>query len=370
MKAEERIRIGLVGASWFSDLWYLPVITKHPRAALAAVCSESGESAKRMAERYEAGAAYSSYDEMFSKESLDGVCIVTPNDAHAPAAQAAMKHGLHVLCEKPLARSLSEARDMLEKAERSGIIHGINFTYREHPGIAKMKSLRQEGLIGNVVSGSFEYSGDYGMSGPPGWRGTASRGGAGGVLADLGSHLIDLAQFVTEDRITQVCGDVYVSGADRRSDPAADAVTFLARFSAGVRGMFHTSWLEPQGSRRQTIRLELTGDRGKIRFAASELGSMLQYALHRHNWVTVQVEGTVPWAEDGVPSEANFRPWRLTERNEVWKWIDRIIAGKYGNATAVLPIPSFRDGCEVQAVMEAVLRSDEQKTWVNVPVID
>lgn len=367
MRQKEQIRIGVVGASWFADLWYLPVIAKHPHAVLSAICSAGGSSAKRMAERYGARAVYTSYEEMFRQEELDGVCIVTPNDVHAPIARSAVRQGISVLCEKPLAMNAEEARMMLREAEEAGVVHGVNFTYREHPGVRRMKAMVEEGRIGRILSGSFEYTGEYGMSGPPGWRGTASRGGAGGVLADLGSHLIDLAQFVLGDQVAEVCGDVYIAGAGERRDAAADAVTFLARFSQGVRGTFHTSWVEPQGGNGQTIRLEFTGDKGKLRFAASEKGSILEIALQGGNWAAEPVPGTAAWDAEGEPSEAKFRPWRLTERNEVWKWIDHVYAQKYGTVPASGAIPDFRDGFRVQAVMEAVLESAERRTWVSVP---
>ncbi|TLS51893.1 Gfo/Idh/MocA family oxidoreductase [Paenibacillus antri] len=211
----EKINIGLVGASWFADLWYVPVLLKHPHAELTAICSGSGDSARRMAETYGILSVYESYDDMFERAGLDGVCIVTPNDVHAAIATAAMERGLHVISEKPLAATLEEAAAMLRTAERTGIVHGLNFTYREHPGVRKMKAMAERGDIGRLRSGHYEYSGDYGVEGPPGWRGSAARGGVGGVLGDLGSHLIDLARFVTGERLTEVAADARFVHRDR-----------------------------------------------------------------------------------------------------------------------------------------------------------
>ncbi|WP_274365038.1 Gfo/Idh/MocA family protein [Paenibacillus thermotolerans] len=381
MVQEQRLKIGLVGASWFSDLWYLPAIQLHPNADIHAICSEGGESAQRMSEKYGIPHVYTSYERMLEEAGLDGVCIVTPNVLHAPVAEAAMRKGIHVICEKPLAMNAEEAARMAAAAETSKVLHSVNFTYREHPGIQRMKAMVAEGAIGDIHSGYFEYSGEYGITQPPGWRGAASKGGIGGVLADLGSHLIDLAQFVTGTGITEVCGEARFAHADRYDDAAADSVSFLARFADGMRGTFHTSWLEHQGGSGQTIRLELTGLKGKLRFAAGERGCSLQYAPHREAWSEVAVTGAIPLDEQADPSEERFRPWRLTDRNEVWKWIDAILERKSGSEafggasgastgsaalSAAAGLATFADGSGVQAVMDAVMRSAQEHKWIAV----
>lgn len=364
---EQRLKIGLVGASWFSDLWYLPAIQLHPLADIHAICSEGGESARRMSEKYGIPNVYSSYERMLEEAGLDGVCIVTPNVLHAPVAEAAMRRGIHVICEKPLAMNAEEAARMAAAAERSGVVHSVNFTYREHPAIQRMKAMVTDGFIGEIQSGYFEYSGEYGITQPPGWRGYASKGGIGGVLADLGSHIIDLAQYVLGSDISEVCGEARFAHADRFEDTAADSVTFLARFAGGVRGTIHTSWLEHQGGHGQTIRLELTGVKGKLRLLAGDRGYRLQYALHHEAWSEVVVPGGVPWDEKEAPSEERFRPWRLTNRNEVWKWIDAIRERKEGSdVSGAGLLPTFSEGSRVQAVMDAVMQSASEHQWVTV----
>ena len=132
---------------------------------------------------------------MFDKDELDGICIVTSNESHHDIAVEASKRGIHVMCEKPLAMNRHDLLSMLEAAEENEIIHGVNFIYRENPAVKKLKKLLEEGFIGKGYEGNFQYTEVNGLTGSPRWRGMKSKGGTGGVLADLGSHLIDLVQF-------------------------------------------------------------------------------------------------------------------------------------------------------------------------------
>lgn len=358
MSNRNKIKIGLAGASWFADLWYLPAVQRHADAELYAICSESGDSARRMAEKYGIPHVYASYEDMLDHAKLDGVCIVTPNDTHAPIAEAAMKKGIHVICEKPLALHLEEADKLVCLAQETGVIHAVNFTYREHPGVRRMKELMESGLIGRLRSGHFEYTGEYGVEGPPHWRGIVAKGGIGGVLADLGSHLIDLAQYVGGDRLTEVSAEAQFVHRDKHPDAAADEVIFVGRCAQGAQASFRTSWIEHQGDKGQTIHISLNGELGKLDFAASHLGAVLTRTLHKQSSVPVDMSDEVPaWNEIGEASESSFRPWRLTERNEVWKWIDQICARKEGNAIIPNTTPTFEDAYYVQAVMDAVMTS-------------
>ncbi len=351
--------MGVVGASWFADLWYLPVLQMHQDVTIAAICSKTGESAEKMARKYGVEQVYTDYREMLEKENLDGICIVTPNDTHKDITLAAIRNGLHVICEKPMAMNVKEALEMEEVAKEGSVVHAINFTYREHPGIQKLKEILEEGLIGEVHNSYFEYSGDYGLNGPPGWRGTISKGGIGGVLQDLGSHIIDVAQYILQDEIIKVNGSLFflengnlVDFANKKTeDQAADSVSFLAQFNKGVRASFSTSWVTPQANKHQTIEIKLHGRNGSLHLLTCELGTSLQYAKVGEKWQEIELQGLAALQWDQPPSEEKFRPWRLTNKNEVWKWIDHITGKKESQ------LATFASGLSVQHVIDEVVNS-------------
>lgn len=365
---ERKLKIGIVGASWFADLWYLPILQKHPHAYFQSICSKTGANAKRLAEKYQIPHVYTDHQEMIETEELDGICIVTPNNTHKDIALAAVEKGLHVICEKPIALDSNEAREMYEAAKSREIVHAVNFTYREHPGAQKLKELVQQGFIGELLDARFEYSGDYGLAGPPGWRSTVSNGGVGGVLQDLGSHLIDLAQIILNQRIEKVIGSMsyYENGRVKEiskktlSNRAADSVSFLAECSLGTRALFFTSWVAVQGNKHQTIEIVLHGTKGTLQMISSDAGTTLQYALHSKPWQTINLS-VYPFDLTTEPSEEKFRPWRLTDKNEVWKWMDHILGKTQGE------LATFRDGYGVQKVIDAVIESAslDRKVSVN-----
>ncbi|GGD59726.1 Gfo/Idh/MocA family protein [Paenibacillus nasutitermitis] len=363
----ENIRIGLIGASWFADLWFLPVLTRHPHVTVAAICSKNGESARQMAAKYGIAAAYTSAEEMMDAERLDGICIITPNDLHHPIVMEALQRGLHVLCEKPLAIDSDESGEMLRKAQEKGVVHSVNFSVREHPGIRYLKKAVSDGRIGCFLEGRFEYSGDYGLSGPPGWRGSVRSGGAGGVLQDLGSHIIDLAQHVLDDRIVAVSASMSCLESGRpvrfvertNPDQAADSVYVQAEFGRGGHGVFQTSWIRPQGKGGQTITLELFGTEGALQLTATGYGYKMMCARKDETWQEVVLPEALPWDLSAQPSEDRFRPYRDSERNEAWKWADAVIAVKSTGSTDRSRLPGFEDADRVQRVIDAVVLSDQ-----------
>ncbi|TLS36503.1 Gfo/Idh/MocA family protein [Pseudalkalibacillus caeni] len=362
---ETRLKIGIAGAGSFTELWYLPILEQHPNIQLQAICSASGTSASRLAEKYNIQKSYQSYKEMLEKEDLDGLCIVTPNESHMEIAIEACRRGIHVICEKPLAMDQEEARSMLEAAQQNNIVHAVNFTYRENTAVKKLREMLENGKIGQVYEGRFQYTGAYGLAGPPGWRGTRAIGGGGGVLADLGSHLIDLVQYVLQENIESVQASLsYLHEGKlkgfhdmKESDQSVDSAFFKARFPSGIHGSFFTSWIASQGNRNQTIELSFNGSEGAIQLLSSELGIQLQYATGNGSWKEVAVEGVQKWEDDAEPAEERFRPWRLTESNEIWKWADRIIESKAKDQAVNGNMPDFKDGYEVQKVIDGVLES-------------
>lgn len=360
-----KVNIGIVGAGSFADLWYLPLLKKHPSVNIQAICSAGGSSAKKLAEKNDIHSSYFSYTDMFDKEALDGVCIVTPNISHFSIALEASKRGIHVMCEKPLAMDQREARSMVKFAKDSQIVHGVNFTYRANPAIKVLKHLLVEGFIGKVYEGKFQYTGGYGLSGPPGWRGTKSKGGVGGALADLGSHLIDLVQYVLSEKIDSVQSSLSFLHEGKLKniqqmeshDQSADSVFFNASFPSGAHGSFYTSWISAQGNKNQTIELSFFGSKGAITFLSSELGVQLRYAHGREPWKEIQVDNVIKWNDFAEPSEENFRPWRLTDQNIIYKWIDLILEKQEKGKCELIDIPTFEDGYVVQKVMDSVVQS-------------
>ncbi|BDZ65223.1 hypothetical protein GCM10025877_21610 [Agromyces mangrovi Wang et al. 2018] len=147
---------------------------------------------------------------VLERDDIDVIDVVTPGDSHAEIATAALRAGKHVLCEKPLANTVEQAAEMAEAAERaaaSGVLAMVGFTYRRVPAIALARELVASGRIGRIRSFRAEYLQDWLVDedAPLTWRLKKDLAGSG-ALGDIGAHAIDLAQFVSGQRLVEVSG--------------------------------------------------------------------------------------------------------------------------------------------------------------------
>lgn len=193
----EHIQVGIVGTSWWADQMYLPSLKSHPRAQVAAICGRNRDRAEEMAQKYDIPGVFTDYREMIEQGNLHALVVSTPDDLHYPVTMRALDAGLHVLCEKPLALTSGQAREMYEKAEAVGVKHMVLFTNRWFPFIQYLHSLIDDGYIGRPFHCQFQALGGGGRASQYQWRFDQQR--ANGILGDLGSHVIDLARWCVGD---------------------------------------------------------------------------------------------------------------------------------------------------------------------------
>jgi predicted dehydrogenase len=300
------------------------------------------------------------------------VDISSSGDTHYGFARAALEAGKHVLCEKPLANTLSEARDLVELARKAGTVSMVCHNYRRVPAIQLAKRFLEEGRLGEIRHWRAVYLQDWLLDprAPMTWRLRKETAGAG-PLADLGSHLVDLAHFLVGP-ITEVVGtaETFVKerpleGTDGENPEMGrvtvnDAAAFLARFACGAMGTFEASPMVP--GRKAYESIEINGSKGSLVFD-----------LERMN------ELRVCFVDDG-PEASGFRTVLVTEPEHPymkgWWPPGHIIGYEHtfvhtvkdlldGIKTGSGPGPTFEDGYRCQAVLDAVERSLESRAWVT-----
>ncbi len=131
--ANEKVKVGVIGTSWFADLMHLPILSNYDRVLLTAICGRNRERADEMAAKYGVPQTYTNYRQMIDEAQLDAVVVASPDDLHYEMVMVALDAGLHVLCEKPVALNADHAKSMYDKAEAAGVKHMVNFTYRGLP---------------------------------------------------------------------------------------------------------------------------------------------------------------------------------------------------------------------------------------------
>jgi predicted dehydrogenase len=243
------VRFGVLGCARVARNRVLPAFPGAPEAVLHAIASRREGLAAQWAAEFGAARGYNSYDELLADPEVDAVYVPSSGDEHAALSIAAARAGKHVLCEKPLAPSVSEAEEMAAAAREAGVLLQEAFMWRHHPRTSRTLQLLHEGAIGPLrqINVSFSFplpDGD--------WRRRPERGG--GVLGDLGCYGVNAARLFARE---EPC-DVYARG--RFSPAGADLSMQVAlRFPGGVLANVDCSFETPW-----RCRLELVGATGRI----------------------------------------------------------------------------------------------------------
>lgn len=376
MSAEplDEVRVGIIGPSWWVDYWHLAGIKIHPVAEIHAVCGGKERAPGDVTHKYGVQARYfTNYEEMLDCVPLDGIVVCTPNDLHYPATMAALSRNLNVICEKPVAMNAGQAKEMVDTASERGLLGMTNFPYRDNPAVRELRKRIESGYIGKILHVSGQYHGGFGLKQSPNWRAFRDRSGAG-ILGDLGSHLIDLARFVTGDEfaavsahsLTVLHGDKGIESMVRTEDPRVgarndDSCAFLSEFKSGAQGVFHTSWIAYQGAYRQCQELEIYGTEGRLHFTADHSGTLLRGMRMGadERWQILPVENIV-LPQEAAEDEDWFRPGRKSESSTTYRWLDAIC-----NRSSTIT-PSLEDGYRAQLVIDAVIQASAERRWVDV----
>ncbi|MFK0121088.1 Gfo/Idh/MocA family protein [Streptomyces sp. NPDC090994] len=308
------------------------------------------------------------------RDDIDVIDICTPGDTHAEIALAALAAGKHVLCEKPLADTLDEAERMASAARAAsdrGIRSMTGFTYRRVPALKLARMLIADGRIGQVRHVRAQYLQDWlaDPAVPMSWRLERERAGSG-ALGDIGSHIVDLAQYLTGERLTGVSAllDTFVTerplpgGMGTGTVTVDDAAVFTSRLEGGALTVFEATRCAT--GRKNALRIEINGDRGSVAFDFEDMN-----VLH-------VLDGAVSSATAG------FRRVLATEPEHpyvaAWWPPGHGLGYEHGFTHQVVdlvdaiarntdPEPSFTDALQVQRVLHAVEHSAAHDArWVLV----
>jgi len=213
------LRVGVIGVGGWTQTCHIPGVQAHPEAHVVALCGRSPERRQAQAERFGVPQTFADYEELIHSAGVDAVTISTPNRWHFPIARAALLAGKHVFCEKPLTMDAGESAELLALAGRGGLVHHVAFTFRFLYSAHEAQRLVREGAIGRLrhVLAATEGSGGLRREAPARWRSDAALSGYG-LLGDMGSHLVDLARFVTGGEVRAVRGAHWRIGQAERPD--------------------------------------------------------------------------------------------------------------------------------------------------------
>ncbi len=309
-------------------------------------------------------------DAVLKRADIDLIDIATPNDTHTAIALAALKHRKHVLCEKPLALSVADAKKMAAAARKSGRKVGVWHNYRRSPAVSLAQRMIARGDIGAVRQVRAVYLQDWLSSAdtPWSWRNDKAVCGSG-AHGDLNAHLIDLTRFLTGLEFESVCGLETTftrkrkdSGGKLRTVDVDDAFAFLARFGGGAIGTFEASRVAP--GRKNHNQIEISGEKGAVRWNLERMNELEVFRYDEPH--DTQGFRTVMCMDNPHPYAANWWPDGHIIGYE--HTFVHTLADFVRSLDGEQPFrPDFADGLAVQLVLEAAQKSAAGARWVKLP---
>jgi predicted dehydrogenase len=309
-------------------------------------------------------AAFDTFDAMLADKRVDVVHIATPNHLHHAQAKAALEAGKHVVCEKPLAMTSAESADLLASAERSGLVHCVNHNLRFYPLVQHLHGMIAGGGLGDVRLLSGHYLQDWLMrEGDWNWRVDRSLGGALRAVGDIGSHWMDMTQFVTGLRITAVMADLarFIESRDSREVETEDAATLLLHYEGGARGAVVVS--QVSAGRKNQLAFEIDGSKSSAAWSSESPDEL---------WIGHGDRPSELLQRDPNLLNEEGRSASFVPGGHVEGYADTfraLYAAVYAAVDAGRPgtnYPTFADGHDMMLVMDAITRSAGEGRWAHI----
>ena len=353
----DQLRAGLLGAGFMGSVHAHAI--RASGATVTAVSASTPERSARAAGEIGAGRAVASADDLVHADDVDVVHICTPNALHAPQALAALDAGKHVVCEKPLATTETQARQLADAARDSSAVTAVPFIYRFYPSVREARARIAAGEAGalRLIHGS--YLQDWmAPAGAGNWRSDASLGGASRAFADIGIHWCDLIEFTTGHRITRlIASTVATSSSDADGEDAATVLFETDRDAAG-------SVVISQVSQGRKNRLWFSVD-----------GAAAAYSFNQEQpdalWIGGQADNRVlhRGSAGERPDAARYSALPSGHPQGYQDCFNAFVRDTYASIRDHVQdgLPTFDDGLRAAALTQAVLKSADTTTWVEVP---
>lgn len=338
------------------------------RAEIAGICSRRLEKAREAAEELNVPYYTDDYRQLLAREEIDAVSVCTPNALHEEIALAALKAGKHLYIDKPLADTAQGARRIADQAEKSGVFTRMVFNNRYLPVTLRARELVDQGRIGRVLSfeGRYLHSGSIDPNKPIGWKQTLQ----GGVLLDLGSHVLDLITWLCGYPEAVFCAQrtLYDARPTREGgatrDLSDDQTLMLLRLPGGAMGQVEASKIATGANDEMTV--EIRGEKGALAFDLMQPNYLRFYDNTRpeaplggergFQWIETVARYPAPGGTFLPPK--NSIGWDRGHLHCYYTFLDCLARG-------TAPDNGVGEGARLQMLMERAAQSAAQGRWVD-----
>jgi predicted dehydrogenase len=379
-----KIKVGVVGTGFIGPA-HIEALRRLPNVEVVALCEVTAELARQKADALGIERSYI-FEELLKQDDITSIHICTPNFLHFSQSKAALLAGKHVVCEKPLAKDLAEAKELVQIAADSGLVNAVHFNLRYYPLIRQMKVMREKGELGEIYSFIGSYLQDWLFFNTDyNWRLEPDKSGASRAIADIGSHLMDVLEYITGLKTTAVMADFNTihktrkkplksvetySGKMLQPEDYADVAintedhaNVLLRFDNGSNGVITVS--QVSAGRKNQMKLEISGSSQTFAWNSESPNEMWighrddanQVLMRDPSLVHPEVQSTITFP--GGHNEG-FGDTSKQLFKEVYAAIE---TGKQPENPS---FPTFADGYRELLICERILESNQQQAWVNI----
>jgi predicted dehydrogenase len=378
-----KLRAAIIGTGFMGRM-HAESIRRLGGVDIRAICDSRLEPARKLAEEFGAERAESDFQKILQDPEVDTVHICTPNSLHFPMASAALAAGKHVLCEKPLATSANEARQLVDLAARSNLRHCTNHNLRFYPMVQQMRRMCEDGDLGEILIVQGTYSQDWLLYDTDwNWRIVSKEGGPSRTLADIGSHWCDMAEHITGRRITSLCADLQTFHKTRKQ-PKGPVETFAGKtlkpedytetpvdtedfasvlFHMGnrTRGAYTVS--QVSAGRKNRLSIEVFGSKSSVAWDAERPDELWIGNRNTNSQILLKDPALM---KPEARSYADLPGGHSEGYDDTFKQIFRRFYHSIADASAAPEYPRFEDGLRQLIILEAELASHRRRAWVEV----
>jgi predicted dehydrogenase len=347
-----------------------PIFNPKLRPRMKVICGRDARAVAEAADRLGWEESATDWRQVVERDDIDIVDVSTPGDSHAEIAIAAARAGKAVLCEKPLANTVAEAKAMLAAVKKAGVVHMVCHNYRRIPAVMLARQIVESGRLGRIFHFRGTYQQDWIVDPkfPLLWRLRKDQAGSG-ALGDLASHVIDLGRFlVGEIESVAATLETFIKERPLPESPKRkgtvtvdDATLALARFANGAIGTIEATRMAP--GRKNSNRFEINGSEGSLAFDLERLNEL--EVFFRNDTAGTQgfrrilaTEGYHPFVQPWWPP-GHVLGWEHTFVHTIYDLLEAMRKRR-------MPRPNFEDGVANQKVLEAIERASRTKRWVRV----
>ena len=366
-----RIGIGIVGGGYMGKAHAVAmsavaaVFDTALRPSLEMICTTTPQGAAEKARQFGFARATADWRVLVADPRVEAVVIASPQETHRDIALAALAAGKHVFCEKPLGLGLSDSREMLAAARRSGRVHMTGFNYIRTPASQLARQIIANGEIGDVTWFRGEHTEDFcaDPASPASWR---TRGKPNGNMGDLAPHIINAA-LALMGPIRSLCADIETVHRTRPSPAGPEAVSnddqgqIMCRFENGAMGHLFISRVAT--GRKMGYAYDVFGTRGALRFDQEDQNAVWLYkvegAAGRQGFTKILTGPEHPDYKAFCLGPGHGTGYQDQIIIEARDFLEAIAAG-------TPKWPSFADGHLVNQVIEAAWASQSSRGWIDV----